>query len=48
MKEDKIIIGKKGEDMYKGWIFPPNTWTTIQEMWIENGKIKVRNKLKKI
>ena len=32
--------------MYKGWIFPPNTWTTIQEMRIENGKIKVRNKLK--
>lgn len=40
----KILLGKKGEDKYKSWILPPNTWTTIQEMWIENGVIKVWEK----
>ena len=35
--EQKILIGKKGEDKYKGWILPPNTWTTIPKMWIDNG-----------
>jgi hypothetical protein len=40
----KILIGKKEEDKYKGWILPPNNWTTIQKMWIENGEIKVYNK----
>ena len=42
--EQKILIGKKGEDKYKGWILPPNTWTTIQKMWIDNGDIKVWNR----
>ena len=42
--ENKILLGKKSEDKYEGWGLPPNTWTTIQKMWIENGEIKVWNK----
>jgi hypothetical protein len=40
----KIVLGKKSEDKYKGWILPPDTWTTIQKVLIENGEIKVLNK----
>ena len=42
--EKKILLGKKGEDKYKGWVLQPNTWTTIQKMWFKNGEIKVWNK----
>ena len=42
--DKKILLGKKGEDKYKGWMLPPDTWTTLQKMWIENGEIKVWNK----
>lgn len=42
--ENKILLGKKSEDKYKGWLLPPNTWTTVQKMYIENGEIKVLNK----
>ena len=42
--DKKILLGKKCEDKYKGWILPPNTWITIQKMWGENGKIKIWNK----
>jgi hypothetical protein len=42
--DKKILLGKKGEDKYKGWILPPDTWTTIQKMWIESGEIKIWNK----
>jgi hypothetical protein len=42
--EKKILLGKKSEDKYEGWILPPNTWTKIQKMWIENGEIKVLDK----
>ena len=40
----KILIGKKSKDKYNGWCLPPNTWTTIQQMWIEDGQIKIWNK----
>ena len=42
--EKKILLGKKGEDKYKGWVLPLNTWNTIQKMWFKNGEIKVWNK----
>ena len=27
MKDERILLGKKGEDKYKDWILPPNSWT---------------------
>jgi hypothetical protein len=42
--DKKILLGKKGEDKYKGWILPTDTWTTIQKVCIENGEIKIWNK----
>ncbi len=40
-----VMIGRKGEDEYKDWLMPPSSWTIVQEMWMEDGIIKVRSKI---
>ncbi len=44
MKDNKILIGYKGEDKYKNYTIHPSTWTTIQKIHVEHGEIKVWNR----
>lgn len=40
MKDERILLGKKSEDKYKDWIFPPNSWANISSIsnddWMKN------------